>query len=37
MSFAANEQKNADLVWDLNKISKHKQAMDFVKKFENKL
>ena len=37
MGFAANQQQNADLVWDLNKISKHQQAMNFVKKFENKL
>lgn len=37
MGFAANQQQNADLVWDLNKINKHQQAMNFVKKFENKL
>jgi hypothetical protein len=37
MSFEANQQRNADLVWDLNKFSKHRKAMDFVKKFENKL
>lgn len=37
MGFAQNQQQNADLVWDLKKINKHQQAMDFVKKFENKL
>jgi hypothetical protein len=37
MGIAENQQKNSDLVWDLNQISKHKQAMDFVKKFENRL
>ena len=37
MGFAESKQRNSDLVWDLNKISKHQQAMDFVKKFENKL
>lgn len=37
MGFAERQQRNSDLVWDLNKISKHQQAMNFVKKFENKL
>ncbi|MFT6189375.1 MAG: hypothetical protein ACJAW8_001793 [Oleispira sp.] len=37
MSIAANQQQNSDLVWDLNKINKHQQAMSFVQKFENKL
>ena len=37
MSIAANQQQNSDLVWDLNKINKHQQAMNFVQKFENKL
>lgn len=36
MGFAA-QPSNDDLVWDLNKIHQHKRAMDFVKKFENKL
>ncbi len=31
-----NKQRNADLIWDLEKIHQHKRAVNFVKKFENR-
>ncbi|MBM95857.1 MAG: hypothetical protein CMI09_08425 [Oceanospirillaceae bacterium] len=30
------KQRNADLIWDLEKIHQHKRAVNFVKQFENR-
>ncbi|MDO6681617.1 MULTISPECIES: hypothetical protein [unclassified Oceanobacter] len=32
---SVKQQRNADLVWDLQKIHQHKRAVNFVKQFEN--
>lgn len=38
MSIAASHQQdNDDLVWDLQTISQHQRAMNFIKQFENRL
>lgn len=34
---AHHKSRNSDLVWDLKHLSQHELAMDFVKRFENKL
>jgi hypothetical protein len=38
MGYAVNQAlDNTDLIWDLEHISQHQQAAEFVKRFENKL
>lgn len=37
MNQPQSRQRNADLVWDLHKIRQHKRAVNFIKKFENRL
>lgn len=32
----AVQQKNSDLVWDLDKLHQHQRAIDFIKLFENR-
>jgi len=33
---SVKQQRNADLVWDLQKIHQHQRAVNFVKQFENR-
>ncbi|WP_221801026.1 hypothetical protein [Oceanobacter mangrovi] len=34
--YSVKQQRNADLVWDLQKIHQHKRAVNFIKQFENR-
>lgn len=36
MQAAQNNQKNSDLVWDLDKIHQHQRASNFIRQFENR-